>query len=83
MAGKQSPIPMPGMSFPDALKAVIEGKKITKVEWGDSKIYGVLENGFLVIHREDGRAHSWIISEGDLMGNDWIVLGEEKPKGVS
>lgn len=62
------------MSLPDALKEVIVGKKITRLEWNDKKYYGVLEEGFLVLHKPGGKIYQWIISDGDLIGEDYIVI---------
>jgi len=79
----QSPRPQPrtkaliGINFFDALKAVLEGKKITKMEWNNPRIYGALENGTLMLHKEDS-LHTWVISDGDMKGEDWIVLAEDK-----
>jgi hypothetical protein len=55
------------------MKAVIEGKTITKREWDDPNVYACLRDGTLQIHLEDGW-HTWIINEGDLMGTDWEVI---------
>lgn len=73
MAKSHSPTIAKRMDLPDALKAIMKGKRITKLEWANERIYCALENGFVVIHKETG-VHSWIISEGDLLGNDWVVL---------
>ena len=64
-----------GMSFFDALKTVLDDKKITKLEWGNDQIYGHLkENVIVSLHKPDGKDYDWIISDGDLHGTDWIVL---------
>jgi|GEM_PF-2321114 len=63
-------------SFIDALKFIIEGKKITKLEWGNSNVYGVLREGILMLHKDDDKSYQWILSEGDLLGDDWVVLPE-------
>lgn len=62
--------------FPVAVRQVIEGKKITRVEWGNEKIYGFLnrDNGHVMLHKEDGN-HDWIMTEGDLVGEDWRTIG--------
>ena len=65
------------VDFFSALKQLAAGKRITRLEWENNMIFGVLTEGRVVIHKEDG-FHDWIISDGDLMGKDWIVL-EEKP----
>ena len=70
-----------GMSFPKALEKLIEGKKITKREWANSNIYGLLKDGFLMLRKADGKFYTWVVSEGDLRGQDWIVIDgfERKP----
>jgi len=80
----QSPIPPEKESaavlaeqidFYNALRQLaIEGKKITKLEWGNNLIYGILKDNVLKIHKADNRYYDWIISDGDLAGEDWIVL---------
>lgn len=60
--------------FGVALNAVADGRKITKDEWGDDKIYGYLRNDQLVIRKEDGKDYSWILSMGDVTGSDWKIL---------
>jgi hypothetical protein len=74
---KQSPRPQrvekAGLGFPAAMKLIIDGNTITKREWNSGNIYGVLKDGFLMLHKEDGKFYQWIISEGDLKGEDYIV----------
>lgn len=62
------------MTFDEAIAEVIIGKKIHKLEWQDKEYYGFLEDERLKLHKPGGSTHDWIISSGDLMGNDWIVL---------
>ena len=62
------------IDFPDAIKEVISGKKIHKLEWGDKEIYGFLNNSILSIHKLDDKIYQWILNDGDLYGTDWIVL---------
>ena len=74
-----SPVPVAikknpdGLAFPDAIKALIGGAKIHRKEWGDNGEYGVLKDSFLMIHRND-QDHTWIVSEGDLLAIDWVIL---------
>jgi len=72
---KQSPkILRPiGMDFPDAIRLVIAGSRITKLEWDNPEIYGVLKDGFLIIHNKTGD-HRWTVSEADLIGLDWVLV---------
>jgi hypothetical protein len=62
------------MDFFRAMKKVLSGKKISKEEWSDKSIYGTLHNGILMLHKADNKLHNWIISEGDLIGEDWKVV---------
>lgn len=74
----RSPVPtkkLATMSFPEALKLVIEGKKISKLEWESNTIYAQLKEGWLALFT-DGQGNRWTINEGDLLGVDWFVLPE-------
>ena len=59
--------------FPEAIRAVTAGHKITKAEWGDDEYYGVLREGLLMLHKPDG-FYAWIVSEADMVGTDWQVF---------
>lgn len=61
------------LTFPQALNAVIEEKMITRIDWDNKEIYGGLKDGFLKI-KIDGEWHEWMVSDGDLIAIDWIVL---------
>lgn len=85
MAKQHSPLPTKakpsesnkepeGMDFFEALRHVIAGKRIHKLEWGDPEYYGYLIDGVLCLHKPTGRDHQWILSDGDLLGTDYIVL---------
>lgn len=66
--------PKANLSFYDALAEVLKGKKITKAEWGNADIYGVIDGQILKLVKEDGEMHNWIVSESDIIGTDWQVL---------
>ena len=71
-----SPLPTPKpstMDFPDAMRQVIGGKRITRNEWNDKNIYGYLSSGFLALYK-DSKINQWIVSYGDLMGEDWVTV---------
>lgn len=42
------------MTFLQAIAEVAKGKKITRLEWKDSEFFGVLKDGFLMLHKPDG-----------------------------
>jgi len=79
---KESPLPekvipkqIKPMNFPEAMKKVIEGKKVHKLEWKDKNYYAFLNGEFLSLHKPNRINHKWIINAGDLMGEDYIVVG--------
>jgi hypothetical protein len=77
-------------SFYTALeKAMNEGKKISKLSWGDRKCYGLFKDSLLKLYRptlanptkpnpntgeKTYTFYDWILSDGDVSGEDWIVL---------
>ena len=61
------------ITFPDAIKAVIDGSKVTKEEWESDEVYMMLKDGFLMIHK-DGQDYQLIVSEGDLKGDDFFII---------
>ena len=63
------------MTFPDAMAEVIKGAKVTRLEWANNGVYGVLKDGLLQI-RMDGQLKRWIVSDGDLNNADWLVVKE-------
>lgn len=69
-----SPTGTQEMNFYDALKQVAINKKITRLEWKNKEIYGVLDGGVLKLHKTDGVLYSWLVNDGDLFGEDWIVI---------
>lgn len=74
-----SPVPQKTkvyMTFCDALIQVAIGKRITKEEWGNEEYFGQLKDGFLMLHKPDGKFYQWIISEGDLIGTNWHIVPE-------
>ena len=79
MKKSQSPVPkkqnkkVEGMSFPDAMRVLIGGKQIKRLEWTDASEFCLLKESFLMIHR-NGKYHTWIVSEGDLLAIDWVLV---------
>jgi hypothetical protein len=65
------------IDFPAAMQAVKDGNRITKKEWNDKKnnAYCAIHDGLLMLHKDDGVWYKWIVNDGDMFGEDWIVLG--------
>lgn len=70
-----SPLPQKPkeMDFPDAMREVIAKQRIHKLEWPEG-YYGFLNEGKLRLHKPDGKIYDWIPNEGDLNGDDFIVI---------
>jgi len=62
------------MDFPDALREVIKGNKVTKLEWENTNFYLILQEGYLRIHKDDDKFYNLIVTDGDLLGKDWILV---------
>ena len=64
------------MDFCEAMQVIVKGKKVTKAEWKDEKWFAFLykEDATVALSDPDGQIHSWIISEGDILGKDYIEL---------
>jgi hypothetical protein len=59
--------------FSEAVKQLVKGKKVTKLEWNNPNIYLVLKEK-LKIMKEDGKMYDLIISDGDALGEDWKII---------
>lgn len=62
------------MTFIGAIECITDGCKVHKLEWENKEYYGVLADGKLMLHKPDGILYPWIISDGDLNGEDYIVI---------
>ena len=63
------------MSFGDAMRAVLAGKKVRRLDWPDED-YGVLKDENLGIFTNGKYFTYWNICKGDLDAEDWIVIKE-------
>ena len=61
------------LNFYEALKQILEGQSVTKREWDNRDINCLMSNGRLTIRR-DNKFHDWILTDGDLYGEDFYVL---------
>lgn len=62
------------MDFPQAISEVIKGSKIRRASWEDKQYYGLLQEGRLKLHKPDGQLSDWVLTDGDLLGVDWVVV---------
>jgi len=63
------------MTFAEAMVDLISGKSIKRKEWGDIDEYGLLKDGWLMIHKSEmNRFDIWKVSDGDLLAEDWYTV---------
>lgn len=62
------------MDFPTAMKAIVEGRRVRKLEWQKEEpdAYAMERDGWLMLWRK-GEWHTWQVSSGDMRGTDWLV----------
>ena len=61
------------MDFPNAIRAVTDGAKVTKLEWDNPDVIVWLE-GRLKIKLADNTIHDLIVTDGDMIGEDWVII---------
>ena len=65
------------LDFTGMIDALLDGKRVTRKEWNDKRWWGVLQDDILQIHKAGEKndvLRPWIMSNGDLSGDDWEVL---------
>ena len=74
-----------GMSFSEAMKQVINGKAVRRLEWEDPEYYCFLtdrdgyDDKLLCIHCPKDEIHEWFVRDCDMLPKDWIVAGAKVP----
>jgi|SaaInlLV_10m_DNA_2_1039722.scaffolds.fasta_scaffold00542_25 hypothetical protein len=61
------------VDFFEAMKAVVDGKRVTKAEWEDIHQCVYLADEYLKIHI-DNKVSNFTVRLPDMLGEDWIVL---------
>jgi hypothetical protein len=62
------------LTFPEAMQVIIKGGKVSKKEWGNAGIYLLLADGLLKINKSDGSTVPLLVSDGDILGTDWVSV---------
>lgn len=65
------------MNFANALFEIIQGKKVTKMDWKDKNVYGFMKDDILMLRLADGLEHRWIVSKSDITGQDYLIVKDE------
>lgn len=64
------------MNWPEAMQAVIDGKKITRKEWANNEVRVYLTAGMLHLRKADGTLHHLLTADADMLASDWVVVRE-------
>jgi len=62
------------MNFSDAIGEIVNGNKITRVEWNDPEEYFLLKDEYLSVHHKNGQVSRLLVREADLVATDWVIL---------
>jgi hypothetical protein len=62
------------MDFYDAIRQIIAGKCVTRIEWLNPEIFLKLVDGHLEIHKLDDKFYDLIVSDGDMLAEDWMLV---------
>ena len=65
------------MTFTDVVKEILVGKNVTRDGWEDKRHYVLLRDYILQLHKageDKDTTHPWILSEEDLVAEDWKAL---------
>lgn len=76
---------VPGMDFGTALKEVIKGNRVTRLEWENPETWlmmfywgqinpNVPAGKYLSIHHANGQVSPLYANDGDMMAEDWVVV---------
>ena len=67
--------------FSTAIAKILQGSRVTRLEWNDVRWYCFMKDGLLSIHKAGEASdtfRAWIINDGDISGKDWYVLEDDK-----
>ncbi len=69
--------PTATMTFGEMLHALTYADATaTKLEWGTNDTFVRVAEGYLKIY-VDGVYKNWIVSMGDLLGTEWVLMPQE------
>jgi len=60
-------------SFPEIIQKLIEGERVSRLEWGSNEEYGYLQAEKLNIHTK-GQDHVWWVQLADMQAVDWVTI---------
>ena len=62
------------MDWPDAMRAILNGKKIRRRSWANAELYVVMTDGWLKHRTVTGEMHQLTVCRADLEAEDWLIV---------
>ena len=62
------------MTFAQALKRALDGRRVQRLEWNNDEYITFHDRQLMVYLQKDQRMHPLIVSDGDVLGEDWVVM---------
>lgn len=66
------------LDFSTAVRRLIEGKKLSRIVWGNQDEYIYLRQEYLSLHKAGepaDKTYDLIVREGDMIAIDWVIVG--------
>jgi hypothetical protein len=73
---RRSPLPQEEITFGRALDVVVSGKRVTRIGWKEPMSHVLLVGGIVHLRKTDGTLHKLIVSDGDIIAKDWVIVRE-------
>lgn len=64
------------IDFYEAIKQILDGQKVTRLEWNNPTICFLLHNSTLSHVLESGKIDTLIVRDADMIGTDYVVVKE-------
>jgi hypothetical protein len=61
------------LTFIEALQEIQNGRLVTKLQWDNDRFFCGLQGDRLQLHKPDGVWSDWVITTGDMNGDDWVI----------
>jgi hypothetical protein len=63
-----------GVDFYAALRLMLKGKSVTRIEWNNKDIYLAIIGDQLKIRNDDKMFHNLIVHTNDITATDWVIV---------
>ena len=64
------------INFCKAIEQILDGNKVTRLEWNNPKLYFLLYNSTLSHMTEGGKIDTLIVRDVDMTATDYVIVKE-------